>query len=254
MATAAIHAMRARAEQAMILNQVNESGSSNDHQSCTRINYDQTKVGEKSRQAEQFIGLSQITPAGPMIRSHLPPQRQLHQPHQQIKSLNCSNQSHSEFCTHAMTKRSEGEDNHERTHSGPITCQNTNIELTGLRNRQCALANKIATLQYFIKPVDAELQTPPTRVVYRSQYSRPPSVEQRIESVRMPSVRSSHIYEPTRSSAPPSDVTYLRSDNINGPQIMDHGPVYMYVSRSRQNLNRNSWSPDNNATRRTNYY
>ncbi|KAF7261521.1 hypothetical protein EG68_01242 [Paragonimus skrjabini miyazakii] len=108
--------------------------------------------------------------------------------------------------------------------------------------------------QYVYQAVEPILQTPPTRVVYRSQYSRPPSVEQRIESVRMPSVRSSHIYEPTRSSAPPSDVTYLRSDNINGPQIMDHGPVYMYVSRSRQNLNRNSWSPDNTATRRTNYY
>lgn len=88
------------------------------------------------------------------------------------------------------------------------------------------------------------------RTYYRSTYSRAPSLE-RIDMTRVPSVRASQVYEAPRVAAPPNDVTYLRSDNVHGPQIMDHGPVYMYVSRSRQNLNRNSWSPEQN---RTTYY
>ncbi|VDP67527.1 unnamed protein product [Echinostoma caproni] len=71
-------------------------------------------------------------------------------------------------------------------------------------------------------------------VVYRRRVSRAPSVEPRYETYRAPSIRQSTTYIPAQKSyMPADDVTYLRSDNVNGPQIMDNGPVYMYVSRSR---------------------
>ncbi|GAA34709.1 hypothetical protein CSKR_103017 [Clonorchis sinensis] len=59
------------------------------------------------------------------------------------------------------------------------------------------------------------LMEPEQPIVYQKTYTRPQSSASR------------------GSVAPPGDVTYLRSDNINGPQIMDRGPVYMYVSRSK---------------------
>ncbi|KER23327.1 hypothetical protein T265_08772 [Opisthorchis viverrini] len=76
------------------------------------------------------------------------------------------------------------------------------------------------------------MMEPETQVVYQKTSTRPVSIA-------------------SRSSAPAGEVTYLRSDNINGPQIMDHGPVYMYVSRSKQSLGRDNYSPE--YSRRTYY-
>lgn len=97
--------------------------------------------------------------------------------------------------------------------------------------------------QYVYQTVEAEQPV----MMYQRSYSRPPSTD----AYRMSSTYIQPSYDNTRLSGAPNDVTYLRSDNINGPQIQDHGPVYMYVSRSKQD-NRESWSPD--IMRRSNQY
>lgn len=59
-------------------------------------------------------------------------------------------------------------------------------------------------------------------------------------------IRSVKSYAPasTESEMVGNSVTYLRTDKINGPQIMDNGPVYMYVAREKSALNRASWCCD----------
>ncbi|KAA0189387.1 hypothetical protein FBUS_04110 [Fasciolopsis buskii] len=96
---------------------------------------------------------------------------------------------------------------------------------------------------------------PSSRIVYQRVQSRAPSVEPRYETYRVPSIHQTSTYTPVRQSYAADDVTYLRSDNVNGPQIMDNGPVYMYMSRSRPTVNRSSWSSESPPTQyRTSYF
>ncbi|THD28673.1 hypothetical protein D915_000506 [Fasciola hepatica] len=104
----------------------------------------------------------------------------------------------------------------------------------------------------YYRRVDAQ---PSPMVVYRTRTSRAPSAEPRYETYQAPSARRTSTYAPVQQSYGNDDVTYIRSDNVNGPQIMDNGPVYMYMSRSRPAVNRSSWSSESPPVQtRTSYY
>ncbi|VDP67528.1 unnamed protein product [Echinostoma caproni] len=137
-------------------------------------------------------------------------------------------------------------------------------------------STNVSRASSMIYPADySDVYYPPVEqrpvMVYETRVSRPASTEPRYEYRRAPSLPSSYVYvprqettvsnytpyvqqrpsyvirrsvTPSRLSAQPvrksfmdEDTTYIRSDSVHGTQVVDNGPVYMYMSRSRSNLN-----------------
>ncbi|CAH8670113.1 unnamed protein product [Dicrocoelium dendriticum] len=119
-----------------------------------------------------------------------------------------------------------------------------------IENRPASRNSRPRSVQYVIN--ESLPQTEPMcspRVYYRTNANGPLNSDARNDLHQHPSHRGTQPTDSARLSTATNDVTYLRSDNLNGPQIVEHGPVYMYMSRSRQNRNENSWSPDTSKSK-----
>nr|CAH8874856.1 unnamed protein product [Trichobilharzia regenti] len=87
----------------------------------------------------------------------------------------------------------------------------------------------------YIRPVTRQIvrRSPTPEEVYVYRNSRPVSIERKYETRERSRPRSVTSYRPTSSPGVVDDVTYLKADNQTGAQVTSHGPIYMYVSRSR---------------------
>ncbi|TNN20087.1 hypothetical protein EWB00_005450 [Schistosoma japonicum] len=87
----------------------------------------------------------------------------------------------------------------------------------------------------YIRPVTKQSvrRSPSPEDVYVYRNSRPVSIERRYDTIERSRPRSVTSYRPVSSPGVNDDVTYLKVDNQQGAQVTSHGPIYMYVSRSR---------------------
>ncbi|CAH8564149.1 unnamed protein product [Schistosoma turkestanicum] len=110
----------------------------------------------------------------------------------------------------------------------------------------------------YIRPVTrtSVRRSPSPEDVYVYRNSRPVSIERRYEPNDRSRPRSVTSYRTTSSPGLNDEVTYLKVDNQAGAQVTSHGPIYMYVSRTRPTDDLIS-SPDVSSyqpTRRSIYY